>query len=100
MALTHGYSLSHWQSSLQVLWEKKPRAIHIADLCALGLLEANFNAAMKILVGDHMVCQALQNNLIHLTAMEASPATMPSKCPLVTAYWMTSHAKNAAIPWL
>jgi len=40
MASTHGYSLSHWQSSLQVLLEKKPGSIHIADLHALGLLEA------------------------------------------------------------
>jgi len=64
MAFTHGYSLSHWQSSLQVLLEKKPGSIQIADLHALGLLEANFNASMKILVGHHMVQQALQADLI------------------------------------
>jgi len=28
-------------------WRKKPGSIQIADLCALGLLEANFNAAMN-----------------------------------------------------
>ncbi len=64
MAFNHGYSLSHWQSSLQVLLEKKPGTIRIANLCALGLLEADFNSAMKILVGHHMVCQALQASLI------------------------------------
>jgi len=49
------YSLSHWQSSLQVLLEKNPGSIQIANLRALGLLEANFNASMKILVCHHMV---------------------------------------------
>ncbi len=51
--------ISCWQSSLQVLLEKKPGAIHIANLHALGLLEADFNSAMKILAGHCMVCQAL-----------------------------------------
>jgi len=64
MAFNHGYSPSHWQSSLQVLLEKKPGAIRVADLCTLGLLEADFNAGMKILVGHRMVCQALQSNLL------------------------------------
>jgi len=64
MAFKHGYSLSHWQSSLQVLLEKKPGSICIADLHALGLLEANFNASMKILLAHHMVRQAMQANLI------------------------------------
>jgi len=64
MAFNQGYSLSHWQSSLQVLLEKKPGTICVADLWALGLLKADFNAGMKILVGHHMVCQALQSNLI------------------------------------
>ena len=47
-----------------MLLEKKPGAIHISDLCALGLLEAGFNSAMKILVGHWMVHQALTDNLI------------------------------------
>jgi len=64
MAFQHGYSLSQWQSSLQVLLEKKPSSIHIADFHALGLLEADFNASMKILMGHWMVRQALQANLI------------------------------------
>jgi len=64
IVLNQGYSLLCWQSSLQVLLEKKPGAIQIANLWALGLLEADFNASMKILVSHHMVCQALQANLI------------------------------------
>jgi len=64
MAFKHGYSLSCWKSSLQVFLEQKPGSINVADLCALGLLEADFNASMKILVGHQMVRQALQANLI------------------------------------
>jgi len=56
--------LSHWRSSLQVVLEKKSGSIHVADLHALGLLEADFNASMKILVGHWMVQQALQAILI------------------------------------
>ncbi len=55
MAFQHGYSLSCWQSSLQVLLEKKPGSICVADFHALGLLEANFNASMKVLVGHWVV---------------------------------------------
>ncbi len=73
MAFTQGYSLSCWQSSLQVLLEKKPGAICIADLCALGLLEADFNSAMKILVSHCMVCQALQANHIPLKCYGCVP---------------------------
>ncbi len=97
MAFNHGYSLSCWQSSLQVLLEKKPGAIHIADLHALGLLEADFNTAMKILAGYQMVCQALQDNLIPPNAMVVFLVAVPSKCPLATVYWQTSHV-NAATP--
>jgi len=64
MAFQQGYSLSSWQSSLQVLLEKKPGSIHITDFHALGLLEADFNASMKILVGHWMVQQAIQADLI------------------------------------
>ncbi len=82
-----------------MLLEKNPRAIQIANLCTLGLLEANFNSAMKILVGHHMVHQALHGNLIPLNAMAVSLVTMPSKYPSAIVYWLTYHA-NATIPWL
>jgi len=87
----HGYSLSCWQSSLQVLLEKKPGSIQIANLHALGLLEANFNAAMKywlVTVWSNKPCRLTSS---HLNVMVASLATMSSKCPSVTAYWPTSH---------
>jgi len=46
-----GISLSHYQSSLQVILEKKPGAINIDLLQAILLIEADFNAAMKLLIG-------------------------------------------------
>jgi len=92
MAFNQGYSLSRWQSSLQVLLEKKPGAIRVANLRALGLLEADFNSAMKILVGHQMVRQALKDNHIPPNATVVSPAAMPFKCPLADAYWQICHA--------
>jgi len=59
--------------SCQVLLEKNPGSICVADLHALGLLEVDFNASMKILVGHHMVCQALQANLIPLECYGSVP---------------------------
>jgi len=97
MAFNHGYSLSCWQSSLQVLLEKKPSAIQISDLHTLGLLGDNFNSATKILMGHHMVYQALQDNLIPPNAMVVSLVSMPSKCPSVAVSWWTSHI-NATTP--
>jgi len=61
--------------------------------------KADFSSAMKILVGHQMVHQALQDNLIPPNAMVVSLVAMPSKCPSVAVYWLTSHA-NATTPWL
>jgi len=48
LVFSMGYSLACWQSGLQVLLEKKPGAIFVSKLHALLLLEADFNAGMKI----------------------------------------------------
>jgi len=53
---------------------------------------------MKILVGHHMLQQALQADLIPPDFMVASLATMPSKCPSAAVYWQISHA-SATTPW-
>jgi len=54
-----GTSLSRDQSGLQVILEKKPGAIHINLLWAILLMEMDFNAAMKLLIGHCMVCNAI-----------------------------------------
>ncbi len=97
LAFSQGYSLSRWQSSLQVLLEKKPGAIRISDLRALGLLEADFNSAMKILVGHHMVRQALQANHIPPNATAVSLAAVLYRCHLAAVSWQT-FLDNAATP--
>jgi len=82
MTFKHGYSLSCWQSSLQVFLKENPGSIHVADLHALGLLEANFNTSIKILVGHHMVWQALQANLIPSECY----GSVPSYCTIQVSF--------------
>jgi len=59
-----GISLSRYQSGLQVILEKKAGAINIDLLQAILLMEADFNAAMKILIGHHMVCNAIKSRAV------------------------------------
>jgi len=59
-----GISLSCYQSGLQVILEKKAGAIHVDLLRAILLMEADFNAAMKLLIGHRMVCNVIKNNAV------------------------------------
>jgi len=61
-------SISHYQTGLQVILEKKEGNVYIDNLRAILLMEGNFNIAMKILLGSHMICSV--QNLDHI----------PSKC--------------------
>jgi len=55
-----GISLSHYQYGLQVIL-KKVGAINVDLLQAILLMEADFNAAMKILIGHQMICNAIKS---------------------------------------
>jgi len=46
---------------LQVILEKKVGAIHVDHLRAILLMEADFNAVMKLLIGHQMICNAIRN---------------------------------------
>jgi len=59
-----GISLSHYQSGLQVILEKKPGVINIDFLQAILLIEADFNAAMKLFIGHRMICNAINSKAI------------------------------------
>jgi len=59
-----GISLTHYQSGLQVVLEKKAGAIHIDLLWAILLMEANINAAMKLIIGHCMICKAFKARAI------------------------------------
>ena len=68
-----GISLSRYQSGLQVILEKKPGAINIDLLRAILLMEADFNAAMKILVGHRMICNAIKSEAIPVECFGSHP---------------------------
>jgi len=59
-----GISLSHYLSGLHVVLEKKTGAIHANLLWAILLMEADFNAAMKLIIGHHMICKAIKARAI------------------------------------
>jgi len=71
-----GISLSRYQSGLQVILEKKPGAINIDLLCAILLIEADFNATMKLLIGHRMVCNAIKNWAIPAECFGSRPEHM------------------------
>jgi len=96
MAFKYGYSCSCWQSILQVFLEKKPGSIHVADLYTLGLLEADFNASMKILFGHRMVRQALQANLIP----QECYGSVPGCCAIQVSFSCCLFLESTTNPWL
>jgi len=55
-----GISLSRYQHGLQVILEKKAGAIQVDLLQAILLMEADFNTAMKILIGHWMICNTIK----------------------------------------
>ncbi len=71
-----GILLSHYQSGLKVILEKKAGTIHVNLLRAILLMEANFNAAMKILLGHCMICNAIKNRAIPQECFGSLPEHM------------------------
>jgi len=69
-----GISLSRYQLGLQVILEKKAGAIHVDLLWAILLMEADFNAAMKLLIGHQMVCNAIKNKAVPQECFGSLPA--------------------------
>jgi len=68
-----GISLSRYQSGLQVILEKKPGAINIDMLRAILLIEADFNAAMKLIIGHRMICNAIRCHAIPTECFGSRP---------------------------
>jgi len=68
-----GITLSWYQSSLQVILEKKANMIHVDLLCTILLMEADFNAAMKIFLGHQMVCNAIKNQAVLQECFDSLP---------------------------
>ena len=55
IAVNSGYSPMHWQHGLTVMLEKKKGVILVSKLCAILLMEANFNYANKTIFGRRMM---------------------------------------------
>jgi len=71
-----GILLSRYQSSLQVILKKKAGMIHIDLLRAILLMEADFNTAMKLLIGHCMVCNAILTRAIPQECFASWPEHM------------------------
>jgi len=74
-----GISLSQYQSGLQVILEKKSGAINVDLLRAILLMEADFNVAMKILLGHHMVCNTIKSHVVPQECFSSLPEHRPYK---------------------
>ncbi|KAL7521202.1 hypothetical protein ACHAWX_005896 [Stephanocyclus meneghinianus] len=64
LALHYGIALSRWKSGLCVMLEKQPGVRLISKLRAILLMEADFNAANKILFGNRMLNQIRRYKLM------------------------------------
>jgi hypothetical protein len=64
IALYHGIALDRWKSGLCVMLEKQAGVRLLSKLRAILLMEADFNAANKILFGRRMLDQVRQYHLM------------------------------------
>lgn len=64
LALHYGVALTRWKSGLCVMLEKQPGVRLISKLRAILLMEADFNAANKILFGNRMLQQIRRYKLM------------------------------------
>ena len=64
IALHHGIALSRWKSGLCVMIEKVAGVKLISKLRAILLMEADFNAANKIIFGQRMLNNVRQHRLM------------------------------------
>jgi hypothetical protein len=64
LALHHGVALSRWKTGLFVMLEKVPGIRLLSKLHAILLMEADFNAASKIIFGQRMLHSARKYNLM------------------------------------
>jgi hypothetical protein len=55
IAVNSGYSPKRWRKGLTVMLEKKRGVILISKLCAILLMEADFNFANKTIFGWRMM---------------------------------------------
>ena len=59
----HGFKNDRWALCLDVMLEKKPGVRRIHQLRIIGLVEADFNTALKFYFAKHLVAQSERTNL-------------------------------------
>ncbi len=64
IALHHGIALNRWKKGLCVMIEKSPGVKLLSKLRAILLMEADFNAANKIIFGQRMLNNVRQHDLM------------------------------------
>eukprot|EP00804_Cyclotella_cryptica_P024558 CCRYP_020750-RB/>CCRYP_020750-RB protein AED:0.34 eAED:0.06 QI:0/-1/0/1/-1/1/1/0/111 len=64
IALHNGIALTRWKSGLCVMIEKSPGVKLISKLRAILLMEADFNAANKIIFGQRMMSNVRKYKLM------------------------------------
>ena len=61
----YGFSNKRWTKMVDVMLEKKRGVRRIHQLCIIGILEADFNIALKILFACKLMRYAEKNNTLH-----------------------------------
>ena len=64
LAIKNGLLLDRWTKEVSVMLEKKTNDISVRKLRAILLLEADFNAANKIIINTRLISQIEQCNEI------------------------------------
>ena len=64
VTLAHAIQLERWSRGLSVMLEKTLGVILVTKLCAILLIEADFNATNKIVYGDRMMKNVRKYNLM------------------------------------
>jgi len=93
-----GLSLQCYQAGLQVILEKKASNKHVDNLCAVLLMEGDFNAAMKIFIGAHMMANSTTWNLLPAECYGSHPGCMAIKSHWTACLLLISQ-DNLGQPW-
>ena len=55
LAISNSKPLAYWTNRVSIMLEKKPNKVSVSKLRAILLLEANFNAANKIIFNTQII---------------------------------------------
>ena len=73
----YGFAPELWAKSVQLMLQKDPGKPWVNRLRIIELLDANFNAALMIVVGRNMIHNANDKGAIHHSAYGSVPGRSP-----------------------